>query len=72
MALGTFIKFTKVESNYTNDDLMHGKVVSVGEKVELPIVPGKTIVVSTVKRNQDIQEGITYYYVQESQVMDVI
>lgn len=72
MTVGTWIKFTKVEEKYTNDDLMHGKVVSIGEKVELPLVDGQTIVVSTVKKNQDIQDGKTYFYVNESQIMDII
>jgi len=72
MSVGTFIKFTKMESNYTNDDLMHGKVVSVGEQVKIPIKKGQTIVVSTVKKNQDIQNGQIFYYVSENQVMDIL
>lgn len=72
MTVGTWIKFTKVEEKYTNDDLMHGKVVSVGEQVKIPLKKGQTIVVSTVKKNQDIQGGQTYYYVTENQVIDVI
>jgi co-chaperonin GroES (HSP10) len=72
MSVGTFIKFTKVDSNYTNDDLMHGKVVSFGEAVDIPIKKGDTIVVSTVKKNQDIQDGKTYFYVDYKQVMDII
>lgn len=72
MTLGTWIKFTKVETNYTNDDLMHGKVVSVGEQVKIPLKENDIIVVSTVKKAQDIQNGQTYFYVGESQVIDVI
>ena len=72
MTVGTFIKFTKEETNYTGDDLMHGKVVSVGEQVKIPVKKGDTIVVSTVKKNQDIQGGKTYYYVSENQVVDII
>lgn len=70
--LGTWVKFTKEESNYTNDDLMHGKVVSVGEQVKIPLKKSQIIVVSTVKKNQDIQNGQTFYYVQENQIMDII
>lgn len=72
MSLGTFVKFTKVESNYTSDDLMHGKVVSIGDAVKIPIKVGSKIVVSTIKKNQDIQEGQIYYYVQENQIMDIL
>ena len=72
MTVGTWVKFTKEEATYTNDDLMHGKVVAVGEQVKIPLKKGQTIVVSTVKKNQDIQKGQTYYYVQENQVIDVI
>ena len=70
-AIGTFVKFKKIEGNYTNDDLMHGEVVSFGEKVEAPLNIGDKIVISTVKKNQDIQNGQTYYYVNESQIMDI-
>lgn len=72
MSLGTWVKFTKIESNYTSDDLMHGEVVSVGEQVKIPLKIKNKIVVSTVKKNQDIQDGKTFYYVNESQIMDII
>jgi len=72
MALGTFVKFEKKESTYSNDDLMYGIVVSVGEQVKIPLKKGQTILVSTVKKIQDIQGGKTYYYVNESQVVDII
>ena len=72
IALGTWVAFSKLESNYTNDDLMHGKVISVGELVKLPIKEGKNIVVSTVKKVQDIEEGKTVFYVQESQIISII
>ena len=98
--MNIIIKFTKIEGAYTDDNLMHGKVVSLmvsGENIDLdarppislirmgkimigkkgksemlPIDIGSEIVVSTVKRNQDIQKGQTYYYVDEKQVMDII
>lgn len=75
MSVGTWIKFVKLEEkgiSTTNADLMHGKVISFGEKVEIPVHEGAKIVVSTVKNNQDLQEGQTYYYVNESQVMDIL
>ena len=75
MSVGTWIKFTKIDEkgmSTTNDDLMHGKVVSVGELVKIPVKVGSKIVVSTVKKNQDLQNGQTYYYVTEGQVMDII
>lgn len=72
MSLGTWVKFTKIESNYTSDDLMHGEVVSIGEQVKIPLKIKDKIVVSTVKKNQDIQDGKTFYYVNELQIMDVI
>jgi co-chaperonin GroES (HSP10) len=73
--VGTWVKFTKLEEkgmSTTNADLMHGKVVSFGDKVEIPINIGDKIVVSTVKCNQDLQNGVTYYYVSELQVMDIL
>ena len=72
MAIGTYIKFKKLEGKWTNDDLMHGTVVSVGEQVKIPVKKGNTIVVSTVKKAQDLQNGETFYYVGESQVMDIL
>lgn len=70
MALGTFVQFTKEESKYGNDDLMEGVVVSVGELVKLPIKKGDKILVSTVKKVQNIQDGKTFYYVGEAQIVD--
>lgn len=75
MTLGKFVKFVKLEEkgvSTVNQDLMHGKVISVGEKVELPIKKGDKIVVSTVKKMQDLQNGETYYYVNEEQLMDLL
>lgn len=74
-AIGTWIKFVKLDEkgmSTTSDDLMHGEVISVGEQVKIPLKIGSKIVVSTVKKNQDLQEGQTFYYVQENQIMDII
>ena len=75
MTLGTWIKFTRVEEkgiSVTSADLMHGKVVSIGEQVKLPLKAGQKIVVSTTKNVQDLQEGQRYYYVQDNQVIDTL
>lgn len=74
-ALGEFIEFVKLEEkgvSMTNADLMHGKVVSVGEQVKIPIKMGDKIVVSTVKKLQDMVGGEMHYWVIESQVIHKI
>lgn len=72
-ALGTFVKFIKLEEkgmSVANDDLMHGIVESIGEQVKLPLKKGDKIVVSTVKKIQDLIKGQTFYWVAETQIIE--
>lgn len=72
-ALGTFIEFVKVEEkglSVTNDDLMHGQVISMGGSVSYANLKiGDKIIVSTVKKVQDIINGEVHYWVDEKQVI---
>ena len=72
-ALGTFIEFVKAEEkgmSVTNDDLMHGKVLSLGGSVSYASLKvGDKIIVSTVKKVQDMIDGEIHYWVDEKQVV---
>lgn len=68
-ALGKFVEIVKIDSMTGNDDLMHGKVVSVGDQVEINIKKGDKVIVSTVKKVTDYIEKETHYWVNETQIV---
>ena len=71
-AIGKFIELVKVDSMTGNDDLMHAKVVSVGDQVEIPIKKGDKVIVSTVKKVTDYIDKETHYWVSETQIVHKI
>ena len=71
-ALGNWIEFTPIKQkgiNVSNDDMCRGKIVSIGEKVELKLKKGDEVLVSTVKKVQDLIEGETRYFVNENAII---
>jgi co-chaperonin GroES (HSP10) len=68
-AIGKFVEIVKIDSMTGNEDLMHAKVVSIGNLVEMPIKKGDKVIVSTVKKVQDYIEGETHYWVDQSQIV---
>ena len=68
-AIGKFIELVKVDSMTGNDDLMHAKVVSVGDQVEIPIKKGDKVIVSTVKKVTDYIDKETHYWCDQSQIV---
>lgn len=71
-ALGKFVEFTELKDkglSVTNDDMRHGVVVSVGADVPLKLKKGDKIIVSTVKKVQDVIDGETHYFVQYDSVV---
>lgn len=74
-ALGDFVEFVEVKEkglNLTNDDIKHGKIISIGELVKLPIKIGDTVLVSTVKKIQDLIDGEMHYFVSSNAVIKKI
>ena len=68
-AIGKFIELVKVDSMTGNDDLMHAKVVSVGDQVEIPIKKGDKVIASTVKKVTDYIDSETHYWCDQSQIV---